>query len=43
VLGIARVYDQYAVSQKVGDWTGLDYQSGGNSAFMLGLTGVQRR
>ena len=43
VLGIARVYDQYAVSSKVGDWTGIDYQSGGNSAFILGLTGVQHR
>ena len=41
VLGIARVYDQYAVSSKVGEWTGIDYQSGGNSAFILGLTGVQ--
>jgi peptide/nickel transport system substrate-binding protein len=43
VLGIARVYDQYAVSNRVGDWTGIDYQSGGNSAFILGLTGVQHR
>jgi peptide/nickel transport system substrate-binding protein len=43
VLGIARVYDQYAVSNKVGDWTGIDHQSGGNSAFILGLTGVQHR
>jgi hypothetical protein len=43
VLGLARIYDQYAVSNKVGDWTGIDYQSGGNSAFMLGLTGVQHR
>ena len=43
VLGIARIYDQYAVSNRVGEWTGLDYQSGGNSAFILGLTGVQHR
>jgi peptide/nickel transport system substrate-binding protein len=43
VLGIARVYDQYAVSNRVGDWNGIDYQSGGNSAFILGLTGVQHR
>ena len=43
VLGLARVYDQYAVSDRVGDWTGIDYQSGGNSAFILGLTGVQHR
>ena len=40
VLGIARVYDQYAVSDKVGEWTGLDYLNGG---FTLGLTGIQRR
>lgn len=43
VLGIARIYDQYAVNDKVGDWTGLDYQSWGASAFILGLTGVQHR
>jgi hypothetical protein len=40
VVGLARVYDQYAVSDKVGEWTGLDYLNGG---FTLGLTGVQRR
>jgi len=40
VVGLARVYDQYAVSDKVGPWTGLDYLNGG---FSLGLTGVQRR
>jgi peptide/nickel transport system substrate-binding protein len=43
VLGIARIYDQYAVSDKVGEWTGLDYQSWGSTAFILGLTGVQHR
>ena len=40
VVGLARVYDQYAVSDKVGEWTGLDYLNGG---YTLGLTGVQRR
>ena len=40
VVGLARVYDQYAVSDKVGQWTGLDYLNGG---FTLGLTGIQRR
>jgi peptide/nickel transport system substrate-binding protein len=40
VVGLARVFDQYAVSDKVGDWTGLDYLSGG---LTLGLTGVQHR
>jgi ABC-type transport system substrate-binding protein len=25
VLGIARIYDQYAVSEKVGEWNGFDY------------------
>jgi peptide/nickel transport system substrate-binding protein len=43
VLGVARVFDQYAVSDKVGDWTGLDYQSWNASAFVIGLTGVQHR
>ncbi len=41
VLGVARIFDQYAVSARVGDWTGLDDQSWGASAFILGLTGVQ--
>ncbi len=40
VVGMARVYDQYAVSDKVGEWTGLDYL---NNGFTLGLTGVQHR
>jgi hypothetical protein len=43
VLGIARVFDQYAVSEKVGEWSGLDYQSGGSNAMVLGLTGVKKR
>jgi peptide/nickel transport system substrate-binding protein len=40
VQGVARVYDQYAVSDKVGDWTGLDYLPNG---FLIGLAGVQHR
>jgi hypothetical protein len=43
VLGVARVYDQLAVSDKVGAWEGLDYQSGGSNAMVLGLTGVKHR
>jgi hypothetical protein len=43
VLGVARVFDQFAVSEKVGGWEGLDYQSGGSNAMVLGLTGVQHR
>jgi len=34
VIGVARVYDQYAVSDKVGEWTGPDYLMNG---FVLGL------
>ena len=40
VVGIARVYQQYAVSDRVGDWTGMDFNIEG---FELGLTGVQKR
>jgi peptide/nickel transport system substrate-binding protein len=40
ILGVARVFDQYAVSDKVGDWTGQDYLA---NAFIIGLTGVQHR
>jgi hypothetical protein len=44
VLGVARVYDQFAVSDRVGEWTGLDYQSwNGAGAMVLGLSGVQHR
>jgi hypothetical protein len=38
--GIARVYDQYAVSNKVGEWNGMTYL---NNALMIGLAGVQHR
>jgi peptide/nickel transport system substrate-binding protein len=40
IMGIARVFDQYAVSDKVGDWTGQDYLP---DALIVGLTGVQHR
>ena len=40
VVGIARIYQQYAVSDKVGEWTGMDYNSNG---FELGLSDVQKR
>jgi peptide/nickel transport system substrate-binding protein len=40
VVGIARAYQQYAVSDKVGEWTGMDFNILG---FELGLTGVQKR
>ena len=40
IEGICRVYDQYAVSDKVGDWTGLDYLP---DSFIMGLSGVQHR
>jgi hypothetical protein len=39
-VGVCRVFDQYAVSDKVGDWTGQDYL---NNALILGLAGVQHR
>jgi peptide/nickel transport system substrate-binding protein len=40
VVGVARVFDQYAVSEKVGQWSGPDYLMNG---FVLGLSGVQHR
>jgi peptide/nickel transport system substrate-binding protein len=40
IMGVCRVFDQYAVSDKVGDWTGLDYLA---NALILGLAGVQHR
>jgi peptide/nickel transport system substrate-binding protein len=39
-LGVARVFDQFAVSNKVGEFAGMTHMSNG---FILGLTGVQRR
>ena len=42
VLGVAQVFDQYAVSDKVGDWTGLDYLNY-PSASIMALTGIQHR
>jgi hypothetical protein len=38
--GIARVFDQYAVSNRVGEWNGPTHL---NSALMIGLQGVQHR
>jgi peptide/nickel transport system substrate-binding protein len=40
VMGVCRVYDQFAVSNKVGEWNGMTYLSNG---LMLGLAGVQHR
>ncbi|MBV9577773.1 MAG: ABC transporter substrate-binding protein [Chloroflexi bacterium] len=40
IEGICRVFDQYAVSDKVGDWTGLDYLA---NSFIMGLSGIQHR
>jgi peptide/nickel transport system substrate-binding protein len=40
VIGTVRVFDQYAVSDQVGDWTGLDYLF---NPFELGLAGIQHR
>jgi peptide/nickel transport system substrate-binding protein len=40
VVGVCRVFDQFAVSNRVGDWTGLNYLTNG---FILGLTGVKHR
>jgi hypothetical protein len=34
------VFDQYAVSDKVGEWTGMDYAA---DALIMGLAGIQRR
>jgi hypothetical protein len=38
--GIVRVYDQYAVSDKVGEWTGMTHL---NNALAIGLAGIQHR
>jgi len=38
--GISRVYDQYAVSDKVGEWKGMTHL---NNALVMGLAGVQHR
>jgi hypothetical protein len=38
--GISRVYDQYAVSDKVGEWQGMSHL---NNALVMGLAGVQHR
>ncbi len=40
VVGVARTYQQYVVSDKVGDWTGMDFNING---FELGLSDVQKR
>ena len=40
VIGTVRVFDQYAVSDKVGDFGGLDYLY---NPFELGLAGIQHR
>jgi peptide/nickel transport system substrate-binding protein len=40
VIGTVRIFDQYAVSDQVGEWTGLDYLP---FPLELGLAGVQRR
>ena len=39
-IGTVRVVDQYAVSDKVGEFTGLDYLF---NPFELGLAGIQHR
>ena len=38
--GISRVYDQYAVSNKVGAWNGMTHL---NNALIIGLAGVEHR
>jgi peptide/nickel transport system substrate-binding protein len=44
VLGICRVFDQYAVSDKVGDWNGLDYLNSPSASIMaLAGAGIQHR
>ena len=40
VIGTVRVFDQYAVSNQVGDWSGLDYLP---FPLELGLAGVQHK
>jgi hypothetical protein len=39
-MGLVRIYDQYAVSDKIGDWNGPTYLPNG---FLYGLYGVQHR
>jgi peptide/nickel transport system substrate-binding protein len=39
-VGVCRVFDQYAVSDKVGEWTGMDYAA---DALIMGLAGIQHR
>jgi ABC-type transport system substrate-binding protein len=43
VLGVARVYEQYAVSDKIGEWNGRDHQAWTAPAYMMGLSGVRPR
>jgi peptide/nickel transport system substrate-binding protein len=38
--GISRVYDQYAVSDKVGEWNGMSHVT---NALVMGLAGIQHR
>jgi len=38
--GVCRVYDQYAVSNKVGEWNGMTHLT---NALVIGLAGVQHR
>jgi peptide/nickel transport system substrate-binding protein len=38
--GIVRVFDQYAVSNRVGEWTGMSHL---NNGLVMGLAGVQHR
>jgi peptide/nickel transport system substrate-binding protein len=38
--GLVRVYDQYAVSNKVGEWTGMSHL---NNGLVMGLAGVLHR
>jgi peptide/nickel transport system substrate-binding protein len=40
VMGLVRIFEQYAVGDKVGEWTGADYL---NNGFIVGLAGVQHR
>ena len=38
--GIVRVFDQYAVSNRIGEWTGMSHL---NNGLVMGLAGVLRR
>jgi ABC-type transport system substrate-binding protein len=40
IFGTNRVFDQYAVSDKVGEWTGLNFLP---NALIMGLSGIQHR